>query len=75
MPFCGEKPYIKVNTVGHTTTAYSFSAILGCEKCGFHMRADNIFQVDAFMNVKVVSDGVGHMIEQWNRRCDNAGRI
>ena len=35
------------------------------------MRADNVFEVDAFMNVSICSNGIGHMIEQWNRRAND----
>ena len=38
------------------------------------MRADNVFEVDAFMNVSICSNGIEHMIEQWNRRA-NDGKI
>lgn len=70
-PFCGGKPYLKVVTRGHTNTAYTIGAQLGCKACAFHMRADSVFEVDAFMNVNICSNGIGHMIEQWNRRAND----
>jgi len=73
-PFCGEKPYVKVVSHGYSSTAYNISAELGCKKCIFHMRGDNVFEVDAFMNLNICSNGIGHMIENWNRRANN-GKI
>ena len=70
-PFCGAEPYLKVVTHGHTNTAYTIGTELGCKACDFHMRADSVFEVDAFMNVSICSDGIGHMIEQWNRRAND----
>lgn len=70
-PFCGGEPYIKVVSQGHTNTAYTIGVELGCKTCVFHMRADNVFEVDEFMNVKLCSNGIGHMIEHWNRRAND----
>lgn len=70
-PFCGGKAYIKVISRGHTETAYTIGAEIGCKTCAFHMRADTVFTVDEFMNMNTISDGVEHMIEIWNRRADN----
>ena len=67
-PFCGGKAYIKAVTSGHTHNAYTLGAELGCKECNFSMRGDNVFEVDVFMNVNIRSDGIGHMIENWNRR-------
>ena len=67
-PFCGGKADIKVVSRGHTETAYSIGAEVGCPKCNFYMLGDTIFVVDEFVNVKMISKGVQHMIENWNRR-------
>lgn len=67
-PFCGEKPYIKAVTTGHTSTAYTMRAELGCKKCNYSMKGENVFEVDVFMNVNMCSNGIGHMVNAWNRR-------
>lgn len=70
-PFCGGKAYTKVVSRDHLQTGYSIGAEVGCEKCGFHMRGETVFAVDEFMNVKIFSGGVQHMIEKWNRRAND----
>lgn len=70
-PFCGGKAYTRVVSQGHTETAYIIGAEIGCKTCAFHMRADTVFTVDEFMNMSMQSDGIEHMIENWNRRADN----
>lgn len=72
--FCGGETYVKVVSHGHTSSAYEMGAEVGCKTCGFHMRANSLFEIDAFMNVSVCSNGIGHMIEHWNRRA-NDGKI
>ena len=73
-PFCGGEAYTKVVSRDHMQTAYSIGAEVGCEKCNFYMQGETVFAVDEFMNVKMVSEGVQHMIENWNRRA-NDGKI
>lgn len=70
-PFCGGDPDLEVVTQGYTNTAYTIGAELRCKACAFHMRADSVFEVDAFMNVNICSNGIGHMIENWNRRASD----
>jgi Lar family restriction alleviation protein len=70
-PFCGGKAYTKVVSRDYMQTGYSIGAEVGCEKCGFHMRGETVFAVDEFMNVKIVSGGVQHMIERWNSRAND----
>ena len=33
--------------------------------------SQDIFEVDEFMNVKMVSEGAKHVIENWNRRVND----
>ena len=73
-PFCGGKPYIKVVSLGHTSSAYEMGAEVGCETCGFHMRADSSFKIDVYMNVSMCNDGISYMVERWNRRVSD-GKI
>lgn len=73
-PFCGGKAYTKVVSRDYLPTGYSIGVELCCKKCDFYMRGQTVFEVDEFMNVKIVSGGVQHMIENWNRRA-NDGKI
>ena len=57
--------------IGDMQKGYSIGAELWCKKCDFHMRGETVFEVDEFMNVKIVSGGVQHMIENWNRRAND----
>lgn len=67
-PFCGQKAYIIRKSHGISHENFCFSAEVGCEDCKFNMTGENLFAVDEFMNINVVKDGIGEMIEQWNRR-------
>jgi Lar family restriction alleviation protein len=70
-PFCGGEAYTKVVSRDYMQTGYSIGAEVGCQKCNFHMRGDSIFEVDEFMNMKMVSEGAQHVIENWNRRAND----
>lgn len=70
-PFCGGEAYSAIVSRDHTETGYSIGVKVGCQKCNFHMWGESIFKVDEFMNVKMVSEGVQHMIENWNRRAND----
>ena len=67
-PFCGGEAYIKNRANGYSSSVFTKGAEVGCSECNIHFFGESSFEVSANMDIYVLEDGIGKMIDRWNTR-------